>query len=328
MGSSIENATLASGAPARVRVQSAESFSAWRALMQNRFVPLRILDTNPGRPFTGEVLSRDFSEVHVSHTDADAHLVRRDPADIADEQRRFVKLSLQLAGHATYTQDGRSCDVGPGDIVIYDTSRPYSLSITSERVRAFLVMMPPAALSLSRASLDRLTARRIPPNSMVGQCSQPFLEQFAARFDEFSTEDGERLLRAFLGLIDAMLHSALSEMAIDDSDINRIQRYIDERLHEGDLSLERIARENYISVRTLQYLFHDYGSTVTQYIRRERLERCKLDLSSPAFRSESVSAVASRHGFLSAPTFNRLFKRQYGMTPGQWRAGAFPESDR
>lgn len=309
-----------------VERRTAADFASWRAIMQHRFVPLQLTPARARAPFAGEVASRSFGELHVSLVRADAHLVRRLPNSIRPDDPRYVKLSLQLAGASEYTQDGRSAEIGPGDLVIYDTTRPYAVD-SHERTESLILMMPPAALSLSREHLDALTARRIAADSPVGEVAQPFLRQFAERFEEFGEEDGGRLIRAFLGLVDAVLHHELASLGPPPSDFDRVRDYIERHLCDDDLTPAKIAQEHFISLRSLQYLFQDRGTSVSQYLRNERLARVSLDLASPAFRDEPIGRVAARYGFLVPASFSRLFKDRFGAAPAEWRRRALAGSD-
>jgi AraC-like DNA-binding protein len=42
-------------------------------------------------------------------------------------------------------------------------------------------------------------------------------------------------------------------------------------------------------------------------------------LANPANDSRSVAGIAAAAGFAEPTTFERAFRRQYGMTPGRWR---------
>jgi AraC-like DNA-binding protein len=66
-------------------------------------------------------------------------------------------------------------------------------------------------------------------------------------------------------------------------------------------------------------MFQDRGTTASQWIRNERLQRCKLDLADPAHAEETVASIAARWGMFTAASFNRLFKQEVGQSPGEWR---------
>jgi AraC-like DNA-binding protein len=72
----------------------------------------------------------------------------------------------------------------------------------------------------------------------------------------------------------------------------QIKAYIDD--HLGDLALgpTSIARAHYISTRYLHKLFAGERLTVSDWVRRRRLEACRRDLRDPALAHETISAVA------------------------------------
>lgn len=313
--------TIEASKPEDITRHSVDTFSYWRAVMSRRFVPLEITALDNETDFTGSIVSREFADTHLSLISADAHKVRRTPESIRPEEERYVKLSLQIEGGSVYIQDGRSATITPGDLVIYDTSRPYTVESTG-RTKSFIVMMHPIQFSLSSDDLEHLTALRISPTSVVGECASPFMNRFAKRFEVVSENDGLRLMKAFIGLVDAVLLTELPVLSDRETDFDRIRKYMEDNISDPELTITQIANDNFISVRSLQYLFQNRGSTVTEWLRSERLLRAQLDLANPALAHQTITQVATRWGFSSPVYFNRLFKRQFGRTPGEWKREA------
>jgi AraC-like DNA-binding protein len=103
--------------------------------------------------------------------------------------------------------------------------------------------------------------------------------------------------------------------------LQRIQAYIERHLADPGLSPGTVAAAHHISVRYLHKLFQERETTVAGWIRRRRLERCRLDLIDPRLRSRPVGAIGARWGFVNAAHFNNVFRTAYGMTPGEYRSG-------
>ncbi len=100
------------------------------------------------------------------------------------------------------------------------------------------------------------------------------------------------------------------------------QAYIDANLGNPNLNPEQVARACFISTRYLHRVFAGQGLSVCDWIRSERLERCRNDLQAPAYADLSISAIASRWGLPSAPHFSRLFRDAYGCSPREFRRAA------
>ncbi|MDB5442464.1 MAG: transcriptional regulator, AraC family, partial [Phenylobacterium sp.] len=74
-----------------------------------------------------------------------------------------------------------------------------------------------------------------------------------------------------------------------------------------------------ISPRSLQKLFASANQSFSTYVRSRRLERCRLDLSSPICASLSISEICFRWGFNGSAHFSRAFKERYGVSPREYR---------
>jgi AraC-like DNA-binding protein len=59
---------------------------------------------------------------------------------------------------------------------------------------------------------------------------------------------------------------------------------------------------------------------VAQYIRRERLERCRRDLADARPAAPTVTDISRRWGFSDLASFSRAFRSTYRSTPTAYRA--------
>ena len=81
-----------------------------------------------------------------------------------------------------------------------------------------------------------------------------------------------------------------------------------------------------ISKRYLQTLLAGSGTSFVQELNAMRLERASDMLADPRARGLPVADVAYRNGFLDPGYFTRLFRKRFGITPSEWRAGHAPQS--
>jgi len=104
--------------------------------------------------------------------------------------------------------------------------------------------------------------------------------------------------------------------------LNRICQIVEAHLGEADFSRSTVVRKEGISARYLQRLFDNAGDTFGHYLRRRRLERCRLDLINPALSPKSITEISYRWGFNDSAHFSRAFRDEYGLSPREFRKQA------
>ncbi|WP_371688451.1 helix-turn-helix domain-containing protein [Ruegeria sp. EL01] len=87
-----------------------------------------------------------------------------------------------------------------------------------------------------------------------------------------------------------------------------------ENLADPDLSSTDIAQLNSISIQYLHKLFSTLGLSVSRWIRKQRLNRCRTALLSGS-RQKSITEIAFDWGFNDASHFSRIFRAEFGTTP-------------
>ncbi|MFC2078627.1 GyrI-like domain-containing protein [Candidatus Bipolaricaulota bacterium] len=101
--------------------------------------------------------------------------------------------------------------------------------------------------------------------------------------------------------------------------INRVMDHIRADL-TGDLRLETLARVASFSPYHFHRVFKAVvGETVNMFIRRVRLQMAASQLSSNP--KKSITRIATDCGFSSPSSFARDFRRTFGMSASQFRAG-------
>ncbi|MDF3141864.1 helix-turn-helix domain-containing protein, partial [Streptomyces sp. T21Q-yed] len=98
--------------------------------------------------------------------------------------------------------------------------------------------------------------------------------------------------------------------------LNRVRRYVEDRLDDPELSASSVAEALDVSVRTLHLAFAGTGTTVGRWIRERRLKVCYRELAHGS-GERTVTDVAFRWGFNDVAHFSRVFKQTYGITPSR-----------
>lgn len=103
--------------------------------------------------------------------------------------------------------------------------------------------------------------------------------------------------------------------------IQKTVSYIDANL-AGDLSLHTLADLQNLNASYLSALFHkETGKTLTDYVTAQRLDSAGKLLRTTQLQ---VQTIAQHCGINDSNYFSKLFKKQYGMTPLQFRERNHP----
>ncbi|MFJ8108123.1 helix-turn-helix domain-containing protein [Streptomyces sp. NPDC096132] len=308
-------------------VPEGERLAYWRDAVGRALVPMTVTAREDG-PFSGRVTTGRLGYLRISTVEADPQRVSRTPAQIARADSDHVAVGVQTSGTATLLQDGRRSFVGEGDLVVYDTARPYVLQYPrpfSTRV----VHIPRRAVGLPEEELRRVTGTAIAGTEGSGALLASFLTTLAMSVPTCSPAVATRLAASVVDLFATLVDErtpadTLSPAAPRHHLVPRIRDHIDRHLADPGLSPLSIAAAHHISVRYLHRLFEDEGVTVARLIQRRRLERCARDLTRRDTAAPTVSAVAQRWGFANPAHFSRVFRAAYGRSPREWvRSGSF-----
>jgi AraC-like DNA-binding protein len=136
---------------------------------------------------------------------------------------------------------------------------------------------------------------------------------------------GVRILRAdSIGVVAATppgTHDAVADLGNTPNRalLTRARSFIEEHLSDPQLTPALVAKEIGVSLRQLQNLFAAEESTVADWIRSRRLERCRHDLADLTLGHVPVSKIGSRWGFSNPSHFSKLFRAKYGISPRDYR---------
>ncbi|WP_455680633.1 AraC-like ligand-binding domain-containing protein [Streptomyces flaveolus] len=303
-------------------VPDQEKVAYWNDVVSRTLVPMTIAPRDDG-PFDGRIATHRLGYLQVSTLEADAERVSRTPALITRSPEALMAVGVQISGTATFVQDGRRAEVGEGDLVLYDTTRPYSFDYP-RRFAAHVFQLPRHTLGVSDSDIRRVTGEVIGTRAGVGAVLLPFLATLASTAGSYPAAVANRLagnvVELFATLIAERAHPADTVPDTARSQfLLRIREHIDRNLGDPDLSPERIARAFHISIRYLHRLFEGEGITVARLIQQRRLEECSRELARRARTAPTVSSVARRWGFVNPAHFSRTFRATYGVSPRDWR---------
>jgi AraC-like DNA-binding protein len=136
-------------------------------------------------------------------------------------------------------------------------------------------------------------------------------------------EVGIKLAHSLLEVFAACCYISIGPLEQETSSARshrlRIKRFIDDNLRDPELSVEGVAERFGVSSRYLQMLFAAESETASSYIRRRRLEGCRVQLADPVWSERGITEIAFGWGFNNAAHFARAFREEFGMSARDFR---------
>lgn len=255
------------------------------------------------------------------------HLKDQDSGDIPHHYHEFHKLILFQSGSLTYRVEGRSYEMQPGDLLLVPAHAIHhplvDCAVPYER---FVLWIQPEALE--EKGLDVCFSRShgennylIPRERYEKSRLFPLLREMerCRAGQEFGDEVlCEALFLQFMVQLNRCRlgqKRPLGDFVRSDPKIDEILAHINADL-TADLSVTALAARFYLSRSWLMHRFKAItGCPIHQYVLQKR-----LILAAQLLRSgESVSESARLSGFSDYSAFLRAFRKEYGVSPRDFR---------
>ena len=306
------------------RVRRQERLAFWHEVMRSQILPVSIDPRQDESLASDAMRASRVGDLHIREVVGGEHLYRRTEADLRAGDPNMLLVGLQLKGSAILVQDGREAVMGAGDLVLYDSSRPFTLAMDA-RFSWQVFRLPKDKLRRSDREIAKLTAVRLDTTKGVAGIVVRFLRDITANLEVASEpETAQSLCENAADLIATLVRSHFAQ----SWDVAHPQRvllqhaltHIDANLGDTRLSPDGIAHAVGVSTRRLHQLFEPTGRTVCEHVREERLAALARDLADPRLIRIPVSRLAAAHGMKNPSLVARAFRERMNCTPSEYRA--------
>ncbi|OPA90995.1 transcriptional regulator FeaR [Pseudomonas fluorescens] len=275
--------------------------------------------------FIGEVSKRERGGLSLANLRTNAGMIKRERPNADHDMDQHCFLVSQRSGYCQITQNGQVVQLAPGDMLLMDSTGSIEISPFG--------LIEHASLSLSRNEVCKQlggaskTFGKISSSKACGRMLHVLMDQLCREGlgDQDSNEEAQALQAAFVSLLGSAfeVHDAPGEgiACLQGGNLRSyVQKVIDESLTQPGLSPVGLASRLNISVRHLYRLFEEQDDSVCRYIQRARLKRSADDLTNPFLKSESITSIAYKWGFTDSAHFSRSFKKQFELSPKDFRS--------
>jgi AraC-like DNA-binding protein len=229
---------------------------------------------------------------------------------------------VQTAGHGYMRQHDRCAELPDGTGLLTETRAPF-LRVSHTEMRSLTLRFSRELLPLGTAEITEACARGIDPAAPAMQMLSCYLGRLFEVADDLTAPQRLDAGRAAIDLIAMVLRDVAPSVPGGDGPedvlLEMMRMHVREHLADPDLRVSELARRHHVSVRHAYTLFERIGTTPGADLREQRLLAAQAMLSDPRCAHLGISDIAAAVGLPDRRTFERAFRRQYGLAPGGWR---------
>jgi AraC family transcriptional regulator, positive regulator of tynA and feaB len=273
--------------------------------------------------FRGQMRPAELSEIRAVDILSEGARVHRTAQHVARTREAVFTLDVQLRGESIVRQAGREAHLRPGDFVLTDSTRPYSVTFEQPVVMR-LMRVPAKILRRYVGCPEDLVGVRVDGREGPGRVSSRLVRTLwktEADAASMLPSMSQHIERATLELLASAYAQFSRTVQSSLATLHRMQivEAIEASLEDPGLTPAKVAESLRISARYLHRLFSTDGETVSRYILRRRLENCAVQLKDPRHDRRQVGDIAFGAGFSTSSHFCRTFRDHFGLSPGEYR---------
>lgn len=299
----------------------------WLETVCEQILPVKIDPRHDAKPRAAMATNR-LGALRLRRIVGGNHVYERTEREVRQGDPDTVQIGMPRGGGSILVQDGREAVLAPGDMVIYDSARPFTL-VMEERFNWQVMLLPKSKLRRSEAELRNLTAVPMRGGAGMTRIVHDFLSRLAADAEALEGDPtSEAIGENAADLIATLVQSQFGmPWGVADPDAvlrERVRGFIVRNHADRSLDPVAVAAAHSISVRRLHQLFAG-GTSVMDTLRAARLDGARRDLADPRLIDRSVAQIAAAHGVVNPTLFARQFRAAHGHTPSGYRIARLHE---
>jgi AraC-like DNA-binding protein len=293
-------------------------FEAWKdqiRKMGGRFDP-QVIDP---KAFAGWVRPISAYGLIAAEVGSNARVVERTQRDVRVDRTDHYVVLFQLAGRSAVAHNEEALRFGVGDIVLVDAGRPatFFAGNAGESWNTMALVLPRLAL-VSHLGFEPRGGLHRRNGTVVGRLLLDLIRN--AGEEEVPHSRTECYVRLAVHDLVGALFAPSDPPPARHSDklFMRVRGFIKDGFVDPDLDPSEVATRAGISLRYLQKLFTERGSTCTEFIYSFRLDYAAhlLQRQCSLGASQTLREIAYASGFRDYSHFARRFRRRFGHAPG------------
>jgi len=266
------------------------------------------------------VVSASISEFRLART-----------RELTTDGNDGLRLAINLGEPEFIIQRGRELILGAGEATLMSCGEPFTVERRTPG-RFLGVHLPLAVLKPLLGNAGDMIMRPIPRNA----AGLRLLTGYVGILDqeEILPPVQAQLIATHIQDLAALAIGATRDAAVlaesrgvRAARLHAIKADVVANLGSADLSVGATAHRHHLHIRYVQRLFEADGTTYSEFVLAQRLSQAYRLLANPRHAGRAIADIAAQCGFGDPAYFSRRFRRAYGASPSDLRAGSQPDGD-
>lgn len=297
-----------------------EQFPLWQRQMAHAY---RRTSERPrlNESFNACMVRNQISWLEVSEITCDPASYTRTGGSVGPDDS-FFSASVLLEGIGHLTQAGRRVIQRPGDLVIYDTSRPFTYRFETS-YRILLVRVPRRAMLARFPDASRFTSLALSENLAITRLFTTTARN-VARLDLGSSINSARLAASIFDVMAACIEEGFALRPEPKGPtanllVVRARQHMLAHIDDTEITVDQIATALRVSKRSLSRAFAQENDTPIRWLWRQRLALSHRRILEGSHTS--VTELALSCGFTNSAHFSRAFRQAFKQSPSEMIGG-------
>ncbi|CAB4051799.1 helix-turn-helix domain-containing protein [Paraburkholderia phenoliruptrix] len=292
-------------------------FEAWNAALRHNCGHFFGVPRRGQKAIEGHFCPHDVAGLSIVDIACNIEGIDRPIEGVRRDGREYLFLLAPISGQMLMEQDGERNILKPGELYLLDSTLPATIGFGDACCRYIAVHIPRALLLLDAPAVPIGGS----PNFADRTALLRLYRYVMTLSDTKRGGDADLLLgltRATFSRDDASRPA--HAMRTQQSRFALAVREIESFLNSDELSLPWLAQRLGISTRQLDRDFEAHGTSFIQTLRTKRLKLAAeyMDVAVRSRRAIRISDLSQDSGFRDLSNFNRAFKAEFGVTPGDY----------
>ena len=276
-------------------------------------------------PFAAQPVANGFSgliekvggaALNMSRVEVNGAQLYRTSKEIRECGRPDFFCVFQTWGKSLVEQSGNRSSLVTGDIVLIDSALPFSFSYPRPAQQISLII--PRYMIERQLSLSGIeTGAKISADSHIANFANRLVTEVCLH-QNLHPDEGAAIVDSLVTLIKPAVLKSVNDTDPRDRVFRNASEFVKANISQPELNADVIARSIGVSVRSLYRAFSQRSTTLSEFIKTQRLDMCAEDIR--AHRGKlNLTEAAYRHGFCSSSYFSTAFKQRFGMRPSDFK---------